>query len=193
MSTQTRLTARDFHPDVLRLFDQYVHGQIDRRGFLQGAGRYAAGAAGAAGLLAALSPQFAAAQQVSTDDPRIRSEYRELDSPQGYGRARGYLSQPAESTAPLPTVLVVHENRGLNPHIEDITRRLALDGFMAFAPDALTPLGGWATPETQTGMLVALATMPAWLTRWIVTASSRSRPNDSSISDHQPGRYSASS
>lgn len=142
MSIDTRLTARDFHPDVLRLFDQYVHGQIDRRGFLQGAGRYAAGAAGAAGLLAALSPQFAAAQQVPTDDPRIRSEYRELDSPQGYGKVRGYLSQPVEPDGARPAVLVVHENRGLNPHIEDVARRLALAGYIAFAPDALFTLGG---------------------------------------------------
>ena len=147
--TRPRLTARDFHPDVLRLFDQYVHGLIDRRGFLDGAARHAAGAAGAAGLLAALSPQFAAAQVVAPTDPRIKAERLDFDSPKGYGKARGYLVRPAQATGPLPLVLVVHENRGLNPHIEDITRRLALDNFIAFAPDALFPLGGYPGNEDK--------------------------------------------
>lgn len=147
MSSTRRLDQHDFHPDVLRLFDQFVHGLIDRRAFLAGAGRYAAGAAGAAGLLAALSPRFAVAQQVSVDDPRIRVEYREFDSPQGYGAGRGYLAQPADPAAPMPSVLVVHENRGLNPHIEDVARRLAVAGYRAFAPDALFPLGGYPGDE----------------------------------------------
>jgi len=142
-----RQTAADFHPDVLRLFDQYVHGIIDRRGFLAGAGRYAAGAAGAAGLLAALSPQFAAAQQVAPDDPGLKAEFVEIDSPSGYGKVRGYLVRPAAAEGALPTVLVVHENRGLNPHIEDVTRRLALAGYIALAPDALFPLGGYPGDE----------------------------------------------
>jgi carboxymethylenebutenolidase len=139
--------ASDFDPEVLRLFDQYVHGLIDRRGFLAGAARFAVGAAGAAGLLAALSPQFAAAQQVKPDDARLSAKYVEFASPKGYGKARGYLVKPAKASGPLPVVLVVHENRGLNPHIEDITRRLALDGFIAFAPDALFPLGGYPGDE----------------------------------------------
>lgn len=147
MSTPRRLDQHDFHPEVLRLFDQFVHGVIDRRAFLAGAGRYATGAAGAAGLLAALSPQFAAAQQVAADDPRLRTEYREFDSPQGHGKGRGYLAQPAQAAGPLPSVLVVHENRGLNPHIEDVARRLALAGYRAFAPDALFTLGGYPGDE----------------------------------------------
>jgi len=147
MSRSDRATAQHFHPEVMRLFDQYVHGLIDRRAFLSAAARYAAGAAGAAGLLAALSPSFAQAQQVAPDDTRISAEHVEFDSPRGYGRARGYRVRPTGAQGPLPTVLVVHENRGLNPHIEDVTRRLALEGYIAFAPDALYPLGGYPGDE----------------------------------------------
>ena len=146
----SRLTASDFHPEVMRLFDRYVHGGIDRRAFLDGSARYAAAAGTtAAGLLAALTPDFAAAQQVPTNDPRIKAESVEFASPQGYGKARGYMVRPAAASGPLPTVLVVHENRGLNPHIEDIARRLALAGFIALAPDALFPLGGYPGDEDK--------------------------------------------
>ncbi|SDQ76711.1 dienelactone hydrolase family protein [Pseudoxanthomonas sp. CF125] len=155
MAKPPRSTVDDFDPAVLRLFDQYVHGLIDRRGFLRGATRFAVGAGGAAGLLAALSPQFAAAQQVSPDDARLSTEYRQFDSPQGYGKGRGYLVKPARAKGPLPVVLVVHENRGLNPHIEDIARRLALEGFIAFAPDALFPLGGYPGDEDAARALFA--------------------------------------
>lgn len=155
MAKPPRSTIRDFDPAVLRLFDQYVHGLIDRRGFLRGATRFAVGAGGAAGLLAALSPQFAAAQQVSPDDARLSAGYREFESPQGYGKGRGYLAKPAKAEGPLPVVLVVHENRGLNPHIEDIARRLALEGFIAFAPDALFPLGGYPGDEDSARALFA--------------------------------------
>ena len=147
MANTPRSKASDFDPEVLRLFDQYVHGHIDRRGFLAGAARFAVGATGAASLLAALSPQFAAAQQVKPDDKRLSTRYVEFASPKGYGKARGYLAKPAKASGPLPVVLVVHENRGLNPHIEDITRRLALENFIAFAPDALFPLGGYPGDE----------------------------------------------
>ena len=147
MSDTPRRKADDFDPEVLRLFDQYVHGDIDRRGFLAGAARYAVGASGAAALLAALSPRFAEAQQVAPGDARIAAEYREFDSPSGYGKARGYLARPVKADGPLPLVLVVHENRGLNPHIEDVARRFALEGYLAFAPDALFPLGGYPGDE----------------------------------------------
>jgi carboxymethylenebutenolidase len=147
MSEHPRQDSRDFDPEVMRLFDQYVHGAIDRRGFLAGAARFAAGAGGAVALLAALSPRFAEAQQVPPDDARLAARYVKFDSPKGYGKARGYLAQPAKTTGRLPTVLVVHENRGLNPHIEDVTRRLALEGYIAFAPDALFPLGGYPGDE----------------------------------------------
>ena len=144
-----RRTADDFHPEVLRLFDKYVHGQIDRRGFLDGAARFAAGGTTAAGLLAALCPQFAQARQVAPDDARVKTEFAEFASPNGYGKARGYVARPAKAATKLPAVLVVHENRGLNPHIEDIARRLALDDFVAFAPDALFPLGGYPGDEDK--------------------------------------------
>jgi len=149
MPTPPRQRASDFDPEVLQLFDQYVHGIIDRRGFLTGAARFAVGATTAAGLLAALSPQFASAQQVKPDDKRLSAKFVEFPSPKGYGKARGYLVKPANAKGPLPQVLVVHENRGLNPHIEDIARRLALDGFIAFAPDALFPLGGYPGDEDK--------------------------------------------
>lgn len=146
----TRKTADDFHPEVLKLFDQYVHGQASRRDFLTGAAKYAALAGvTASGLLAALSPQFAAAQQIKPDDARIHTSYVEIDSPTGNGKVRGYLVRPAKLSGKLPTVLVVHENRGLNPHIEDIARRVALDNFIAFAPDALFTLGGYPGDEDK--------------------------------------------
>lgn len=145
----TRKTANDFNPEVLKLFDKYVHGIIPRRDFLKSAAKFAIGAMTAEGLLDALSPRFAEAQQVPGNDPRIKARYLELPSPQGYGKVRGYLVSPAQAGTKLPTVLVVHENRGLNPHIEDIARRLALDGFIAFAPDALFPLGGYPGDEDK--------------------------------------------
>jgi carboxymethylenebutenolidase len=148
----TRLSAQDFPPEVLGLFDQYVHGLLDRRGFLIGAAKYATAAVSAELLLAQLSPNFAQAQQIKPDDARVEATCVEIDSPQGYGKVRGYIVKPkgAEAPAgPLPTVLVVHENRGLNPHIADIARRLALEGFIAFAPDALFPLGGYPGDEDK--------------------------------------------
>jgi carboxymethylenebutenolidase len=144
-----RQTAADFQPEVLKLFDQYVHGGISRRGFLDGASKYAVGGMTAAGLLEALSPNFAAAQQVAAGDPRLVTSTLGYDSPQGYGKASGYLVRPAKSPAKIPAILVVHENRGLNPHIEDIARRLALEGYLVFAPDALFTLGGYPGDEDK--------------------------------------------
>ena len=153
--TPPKQTANDFHPEVLKLFDSYVHGGIDRRGFLDGAARFAVGGVSAAALLEALSPKFAQAQQVAPTDPRLKAEWVEFESPRGYAKVRGYLVRPANASGPLPVVLVVHENRGLNPHIEDITRRLALDNFIAFAPDALFPLGGYPGDEDKARALFA--------------------------------------
>lgn len=145
-----RLTAHDFDQELLILFDAYVHGNLDRRGFLSQAQKFAKAGVTAAGLLAALSPDFAAGQQVRPDDKRLRTQFVTYDSPSGSGPVKGYLARPAAAgTNKLPAVLVVHENRGLNPHIEDITRRLALEGFMAFAPDALSPLGGYPGDEDK--------------------------------------------
>ena len=144
-----RRKASDFDQELLNLFDKYVHGAIDRRGFLDGAARFAVGGLTAAMLLEALNPQFAEAQQVPKDDSRLKTEYLEYSSPRGTGKMRGYVARPATATGKLPGILVVHENRGLNPHIEDIARRLALDKFVAFAPDALTPLGGYPGDEDK--------------------------------------------
>jgi carboxymethylenebutenolidase len=151
-----RLTAQDFDQELLILFDAYVHGNLDRRGFLGQAQKFAKAGITAAGLLAALSPDFAAGQQVRTDDPRLKTERLNYSSAAGSGSVKGYLARPAGAGSnKLPAVLVIHENRGLNPHIEDIARRLALDGFMAFAPDALTPLGGYPGDEDKARELFA--------------------------------------
>ena len=144
-----RKTAADFDPELLILFDAYVHGAIDRRGFLDKARKYAVGGMTATMLLDALNPKFAEAQQVAKDDARLATSSVEYPSPQGYGTMKGYLARPAGNTSKLPSVLVIHENRGLNPHIEDIARRIALDGYMAFAPDALFPIGGYPGDEDK--------------------------------------------
>ena len=145
-----RLTAQDFDQELLILFDAYVHGGMDRRGFLDKAQKFAKAGVTAAGLLAALSPNFAAGQQVRQDDPRLTIERVSYPSPKGTGTVKGYLARPASAGSnKLPAILVVHENRGLNPHIEDIARRLALDGFMAFAPDGLTVAGGYPGDEDK--------------------------------------------
>jgi carboxymethylenebutenolidase len=150
-----RKTAADFDPEVLRWFDKYVHGEVDRRGFLNGVARYAVGGVTAAMLLESLAPKFAEAQQVKPEDARVAAKYVEYASPEGSGKIRGYLARPAGASGKLPGILVVHENRGLNPHIEDIARRLALDNFVAFAPDALTPLGGYPGDEDKARDLFA--------------------------------------
>ncbi|KGF79582.1 carboxymethylenebutenolidase [Massilia sp. JS1662] len=144
-----RKTAKDFDPQVLQLFDKYVHGDLSRRGFLQSAGKVAAGALSAEALLAALSPNFAQAQQVAPTDPRIVGSRVAFPSPDGNGKVHGYLVRPAAAQGKPGAVLVVHENRGLNPHIEDIARRVALAGHVAFAPDALHPLGGYPGDEDK--------------------------------------------
>ena len=144
-----RKTAADFDQELLDLFDQYVHGGIDRRTFLDRASKFAVGGVTAAMLLADLSPRFAEAQVVKPDDGRLKTARVEYAAPRGSGTMRGYLAQPASAAGKLPGVLVVHENRGLNPHIEDITRRLALENFLAFAPDALAPLGGYPGSEDE--------------------------------------------
>lgn len=176
-----RLTAQDFDQEVLILFDAYVHGNLDRRGFLNQAQKFAKAGVTAAGLLAALSPDFAAGQRVRPDDPKLRTERASYASPSGSGTVSGYLARPAGAASnKLPAVLVIHENRGLNPHIEDIARRLALDGFMAFAPDALTPLGGYPGNEDKArelfGRLDSAKTVEDFVAgaRWL-----RARPDSS--------------
>jgi carboxymethylenebutenolidase len=144
-----RRKASDFPPEVLKLFDSYVHGWINRREFLDGAGKFAVGGFTAAAMLESLRPNYAFAQQVAKDDARIKTEYLTYASPQGSGTMRGYFAKPANPGGKLPGIVVIHENRGLNPYIEDVARRLAVANFVAFAPDALTPLGGYPGDEEK--------------------------------------------
>src|SRR5437660_10902485 len=150
-----RKTSHDFDQELLNLFDQYVHGGIDRRAFLDRAAKFAVGGRPAPMLLDALNPTFAEAQQVKPDDGRIKTEWVEYPSPQGNSKTKGYLVRPANASGKLPGVLVVHENRGLNPHIEDMARRIALEQYVAFAPDALTPVGGYPGDEDKARELFA--------------------------------------
>jgi carboxymethylenebutenolidase len=154
-----RKKAGDFPPEVMELFDGYVHGQLSRRDFLDRAGAYAVGGMTATAMLASLSPNFAWAQQVKADDTRIRTERIDYDSPRGSGKMRGYLARPA-ATGKAPGVVVIHENRGLNPYIEDVARRLAAAGYVAFAPDALAPLGGYPGNEDKARELFAKLEAP---------------------------------
>ena len=154
-----RKKATDFPQEVLNLFDGYVHGRMNRRDFIDRAGKYAVGGFTAAAMLESLRPNFAWAQQVPKDDARLKTEYLTYPSPQGSGTIRGYFAKPANASGKLPGVVVIHENRGLNPYIEDVTRRLALLNYVAFAPDALTPLGGY--PGGEEKAVKAFATLDA--------------------------------
>ena len=138
-----RKKASEFDQELLDLYDDYAHGRIARRDFLQRATKFAAAGLTAEALLSTLTPNYSWAQQVAKDDPKLKTEYVEYESPKGAKKMRGYLVRPAEAKNKLPSVLVIHENRGLNPYIEDVARRLGVAGFLAFAPDALTPLGGY--------------------------------------------------
>jgi carboxymethylenebutenolidase len=148
-----RKTAADFPPDVLKLFDGYVHGGISRRDFLDRAAKFAVGGVTAAAMLESLRPNYAWAVQVQKEDARIRAEYVTYPSPQGSGTMRGYLVRPAAARGKLPGVVVIHENRGLNPYIEDVARRLAVENYVAFAPDALTPVGGYPGDDEKAAQL----------------------------------------
>jgi carboxymethylenebutenolidase len=144
-----RRKASDFDQGLLDLFDGYVHGDFSRREFLERAKRYAVGGLTAAALLESLSPRYAQAQQVAPADERLDAGYVEYDSPKGYGKVKGLLARPAGSNGKLPGVVVIHENRGLNPYIEDVCRRTALAGYLALAPDGLTSLGGYPGSDDE--------------------------------------------
>ena len=146
--------ASDFPPAVLKLFDGYIHGGISRREFLDRAARYAVGGFSAAAMLESLTPNYALAQQVPKDDPRIKTDYLTYASTHGSGTMRGYLAEPAAGpNRKWPGVVVYHENRGLNPYIEDVARRLAVENFLAFAPDALSPLGGYPGDDEKAAQM----------------------------------------
>ncbi|WP_374615184.1 YghX family hydrolase [Sphingorhabdus sp.] len=138
-----RLTASDFHPHILEIFDGYVHGKLSKREFIERAAKYAAAGVTGAMIFNQLRPDYALAQQVKPDDPANRTERPSVPSPKGNGAIAGLLAMPAKAKGKLPAVLVIHENRGLNPYIEDVARRLAKAGYLAFAPDALTSVGGY--------------------------------------------------
>src|SRR2546426_2911172 len=148
-----RKKASDFRPEVLKLFDGYIHGMLSRRDFLDRAAKFAAGGFTAAAMLESLRPNYAWAQQVAKDDPRLKTEYLTYPSPQGSGTMRGYFARPANAGGKLPGVVVIHENRGLSPYTEDVARRLAVENFVAFAPDALTPVGGFSGDEEKAAQL----------------------------------------
>lgn len=139
----SRLTAKDFSPELLQLYDFYAHGKITKRQFLSQSAKFAVGGLTAASILTLMSPNYAWAQQVSFTDPDIVAEYISYPSPKGHGQVRGYLVKPANAQGKLAAVVVVHENRGLNPYIEDVARRLAKDGFIVLAPDGLSSKGGY--------------------------------------------------
>jgi carboxymethylenebutenolidase len=147
-----RRKASDFPQELLGLFDRYVHGEMSRRAFLDVAQKFAVGGVTATALFEMLKPNYAWAVQVAADDNRIKAEYDTVPSPQGNGSIRGYLVRPA-SAIKLPSVLVIHENRGLNPYIEDVARRLAIANFIAFAPDGLTSVGGYPGDDEKGGTL----------------------------------------
>src|SRR5229473_948852 len=150
-----RSKASEFDQELLNLFDQYVHGAISRRDFMDGAAKFAVGGLTAAAIFEALRPNYAYAEQVPKDDKRLKTEYVTFASPQGYEKVRAYLVQPAEAKGKMPGVLVIHENRGLNPYIEDVARRLGVGGYLAFAPNEPAKLVLWAS-----------ATGEAWRTIW---------------------------
>ena len=150
-----RKKASDFPQGLLNLFDEYMHGGISRRAFLDGAQKFAVGGVTAAALFEMLRPNYAWAVQVQEDDSRIKTETATVPSPKGTGSIRGYLVRPANAIEKLPVVLVIHENRGLNPYIEDVARRLAIARFMAFAPDGLTSVGGYPGDDEKGAQLFA--------------------------------------
>jgi carboxymethylenebutenolidase len=173
-----RKQASDFPQELLDLFHLYVHGDISRRGFMEGAGKFAVGGLTAAGIFEMLQPNYAWAQQVPKDDKRIRTEYATVPSPQGNGSIKGYLVRPANGAGKFPAVLVVHENRGLNPYIEDVARRFGTANFIAFAPDGLTSVGGYPGDDEKGGQLFGQVDR-AKMTEDFVAAASwlKSRPD----------------
>src|SRR3954452_7677930 len=138
-----RRKASDYPQELLDIFHEYQHGEIDRRTFLDRIGKFAAGAVTAAAILATLAPNYAWPQQVPKDDARIKTSYETVESPQGNGSIKGYFARPSNASAKVPAIIVIHENRGLNPYVEDVARRFAVANFIAYAPDGLTSVGGF--------------------------------------------------
>ena len=165
-----RKKASDFDPELLSLLDQYVHGGISRREFMDGAAKYAVGGLTAAAIFESLRPNYAFAEQIPKDDKRLKTEYVIIPSPQGYGTVRAYVARPATGPQKLPGVLVIHENRGLNPYIEDVTRRLGVAGYLALAPDILTSVGGYPGDDEK-GLALQAKLDPAKMIEDFVAAA----------------------
>jgi carboxymethylenebutenolidase len=165
-----RKKATDYPQELLNLFDRYVHGDIGRRDFLEGAKKFAVGGLTAAGIWESLRPNYAWAEQVPKDDKRLKTEYATVPSPQGNGSIKGYLARPANATGKLPGVLVIHENRGLNPYIEDVARRLGTANFVAFAPDGLTSVGGYPGDDEKGAQLFGPVDKPKMTEDFIASA-----------------------
>ena len=165
-----RKKASDYPQELLDLFDLYVHGDIDRRGFLDGAKKFATGGMTAVAIWESLRPNYAWAQQVPKDDSRIKTEWDTVPSPQGNDSIKGYLVKPANAKGKLPGVLVVHENRGLNPYIEDVARRLGTENFVAFAPDGLTSVGGYPGNDEQGAQMFGKVDKPKMTEDFIAAA-----------------------
>ena len=167
----SELNTKDLHPEIWKLFDRYVHGLVDRRGFLDGAAKYTVGSMTAVAILEALRPNYAEAQiQVQANDSRITTEMVDVQSPNGYKMIRALLARPANATGRLPAVVVIHENRGLNPHIQDVVRRAAVAGFMAIGPDALTSLGGYPGTDEQGAEMQRKLEQPRMMADFLATA-----------------------
>jgi len=167
----SELNTKDLNPEVWKLFDRYVHGLIDRRGFLDGTAKYAVGGMTAVGILEALSPNYAEAQiQIPANDSRVTTETIEVPSPDGYGTINALLARPASATGRIPSVIVIHENRGLNPHIQDVVRRAAVAGFMAIGPDALTSLGGYPGTDEEGAQMQRKLEQPKMMADFLATA-----------------------
>jgi carboxymethylenebutenolidase len=165
-----RKQASEFDRELLNLFDQYVHGGINRREFMDGARKFAVGGLTAAAIYEALAPNYAFAEQVPKDDKRLKTEYITFQSPKGYGSIRAYLARPVDAMGKLPGVLVVHENRGLNPYIEDVARRLGVAGYLALAPDELTPVGGYPGDDDKGRDLQAKLDQKKMMEDWYAAA-----------------------
>ena len=175
-----RKKASDYPQELLNLFDRYVHGDINRREFLDGAKKFAVGGLTAMAIWESLRPNYAWAEQVAKNDSRLKTEYATVPSPQGNGSVRGYLVRPANASGKLPGVLVVHENRGLNPYIEDVARRLGVANFMAFAPDGLTSVGGYPGDEEKGAELFGKVDRPKMTEDFLAAARwLKARPDSS--------------
>src|SRR3954469_17522140 len=155
-----RKKASDYPQELLDLFHEYQHGDIDRRSFLQRAAKFAVGGLTAAAILEEMRPNYAFAQQVPATDPRIKVETVTVQSPQGNGTIKGVFAKPAKMTGKLPGIIVIHENRGLNPYIEDVARRFAAANFIAYAPDGLTSVGGYPGDDEKGGAAFGKAARP---------------------------------